>query len=141
MPRHKLGNAIRVGDGLFPATKFEICAGMNKNNQLKTISVLSVWFLILNKKQVFEFLVLIFLKSCIQIPFNCCFLMLSPPSVTVTPSGVLEGHHQESILSLICWSVVFEGCCLTKKSFWNAPLPKFGVFLHTHLQPLFHIPL
>ena len=42
MPRHKLGNAIRVGDGLFPAKKFEICAGMNKNNQLKTISALSV---------------------------------------------------------------------------------------------------
>ena len=39
MPRHKLGNALRVVDGLFPAKKFEICAGMNKNNQLKTISV------------------------------------------------------------------------------------------------------
>ena len=42
MSRHKLGDTIRVGDGLFPAKKFEICAGMNKNNQLKTISVLSV---------------------------------------------------------------------------------------------------
>ena len=60
MPRHKLGNAIKVGDGLFPAKKFEICAGMNKNNQLKIISVWSVWFLILKKKQVFEYLVLEF---------------------------------------------------------------------------------
>ena len=32
----------------------------------------------------------------------------------MTLSGVLEGHHQESILSLICWSDVFEGCCSTK---------------------------
>ena len=42
MPRHKLGNAIRVGDGMFPGKKFEICAGMNKNNQLKIKSVWSV---------------------------------------------------------------------------------------------------
>ena len=27
---------------------------------------------------------------------------------------------------------------LTKRSLWNAPQPKFGVFLHTILQPLFY---
>ena len=134
MSRHKLGNAIKVGwvMGLFPAKKFEICAGMNKNNQLKTISVLSVWFLILNKKQVFEFLVLIFLKSCIQIPFNCCFLMLSPPSVTVTLSGVLEGHHKESFLGQLCLKAVVNQKILVKYSItkvWSISTYYFTAFI------------
>ena len=132
MPRHKLGNAIRVGDGLFPAKKFEICAGMNKNNQLKIISVWSVWFLILKKKQVFEFLVLKF-----QEPHSntiCCFLMLSSPSLTVTLSGVLEGHHQETFLFVgqLCLKAVVNQKILMKCSItkvWSISTYYFTAFI------------
>ena len=48
-----------------------------------------------------------------------------------TPSGV----YSKSYLLVRCvWRLLFN----QKKSFWNAPLPKFGVFLLTVLQPLFH---